>query len=373
MITTDFIHQHILDWKERLSKPPYSITIKEDKHFYLLKYDQTKSDFNKKICRECRGLIINRHTLEPAALSFSKFFNVQEPFADEIDWESATIREKIDGSKILVWYAAVSGGWRVSTSGTLDAYNTPVSGSDFSFGDIFDEALKNNSLTFESLCSKLNPRYCYTFELVSPETRVVINYPKADIYLIGARNVDTWKEMPVEGTFLALFCKVKTPKIYSLSSLEDCLKSASELGSDKEGFVVQDKYFRRVKIKSPSYVALHHLRLNGPVTEARILEVIESGEGSEFFGYFPEYLPLKKSVEFKKERFFQVAEAICVAEKCEYLQTSRKEVAHRIMKDFKNISDIIFKFLESDLHVNDFLCSYWSRLTLSEKCEYIGV
>lgn len=366
--TLKFIHQHLLNWRELLSQPPYSLIIKEDKNLILLKYDQIRSDFREEICRECRGLILSRDTLEPVALSFEKFFNVQESFADEIDWNSAIVREKIDGSKILVFYYK---GWHVATSGALDAYKTPVTGYDLTFGNIWDEALKNNNLTFESLCYDLNPQFCYTFELVSPETRVVINYPKADIYLIGVRNTCTWKEAPIEGTFPAFFHKIKTPKKYSLSNLEDCLKAANQLGSSEEGFVVQDKYFRRVKIKSPSYVALHHLRLNGPVTESRILEVIENGECSEFFSYFPEYLPIKESVENKKNIFFSSARAICVAMKCEYLQTSRKEVAQHIMRDFKEISGIIFGFLGLDLDVNEYLDEYWKKISLNKKCDIL--
>lgn len=360
----NFMHEHI-NWRELLSAEPYCLKIKEDDELILLTYNQLESDFNQQICRECRGLIIEKSTLEPVALSFEKFFNVQESFTDEIDWNSAVVREKIDGSKILVFYYK---GWHVATSGALDAYKTPVTGYDLTFGDIWDEALKNNNLTFEILCSDLNPRFCYTFELVSPETRVVISYPEADIYLIGARNTNTWKEACIESTFPAFFHKIKTPKKYSLSNLEDCLKAANQLGSSEEGFVVQDKYFRRVKIKSPSYVALHHLRLNGPVTESRILEVIENGECSEFFSYFPEYLPLKESVENKKNIFFSSTRAICVAMKCEYLQTSRKETAQHVMRDFKDISSIIFKFLESDLDIDEYFNRCWKRLSFNKKC-----
>lgn len=363
----EFIHKY-KNWRELLSQPPYSLTIKEDENLILLKYNQINSDFNEEVCRECRGLILSRDTLEPVALSFEKFFNVQESLADEIDWSSATVREKVDGSKILVFYYR---GWHVATSGALDAYRTPVNGHDLTFGDIWDRALKNNNLTFESLCSNLNQNFCYTFELVSPETKVVISYPKADICLIGVRNVRTWKEVPIEGTFQASHCKIKTPKIFSLSSLEDCLDAANQLGSGEEGFVVQDKYFRRVKIKSPAYVALHHLRLNGPVTESRILEVIEAGECSEFFGYFPEYLPIKESIERKRKLFFSSIRAICVAMKCEYLQTSRKEVAQHIMRDFKDISGIVFGFLGSDLDIEEYLNRCWKKLPFNKKCDLL--
>lgn len=70
--TLKFIHQHPINWRELLSQPPYSLTIKEDENLILLKYNQINSDFNEEVCRECRGLILSTDTLEPVALSFEK-------------------------------------------------------------------------------------------------------------------------------------------------------------------------------------------------------------------------------------------------------------------------------------------------------------
>lgn len=363
--TINLIQANPTSWRDVLRDPPYCLDIKEDEDFVLLKYNQVKSDFHLQICKECRGLIINKHTLQPAALSFLKFFNASEPLADNLDWKSAIVREKIDGSKILCWYDGQR--WRVSTSGTLDAYQAPINNVDLTFGSVWGEALRNNDLTPQQLFSKLDPTYCYTFELVSPDTRVIIAYPKADLYLIGVREVSTFTECNIESFNLG----IKTPKKFNLSTLESCLKAARELGSDKEGFVAQDKYFKRVKIKSPTYVALHHVRLNGVVTEAKILRVLETGECSEFFGYFPEYLPLKDSVEAKKKAFLTSIASICTSIKTEYIQTSKKEVAIHIMRDFKDISGILFSFLKSDLDASDFLQDYWERSTIDRKCEWL--
>lgn len=363
--TVKLMQANPTSWREILLGSPYYLDIKEDEDFALLKYNQVKSDFHLSVCRECRGLIINKHTLQPVALSFLKFFNASESLADNLDWKSTIVREKIDGSKILCWYDGRN--WRVSTSGTLDAYQAPINNADLTFGSVWEEALKNNDLTPQQLFDKLDVACCYTFELVSPDTRVVITYPKADLYLIGVRDVATFTEYRIEDFNLG----IKTPEKFELSTLDNCLKVARELGSDKEGFVAQDRYFKRVKIKSPTYVALHHVRLNGAVTEARILEVLETGECSEFFGYFPEYLPLRGSVETKKNNFFTVMAPVCVAIKTEYLQTSKKEVAIHIMRDFKDISGVLFSFLKSDLDVSSFLQDYWERSTIDRKCKLL--
>ena len=48
-----------LDWEEILSNPPYSITIKRDGGYILLKYNQFLSDFSNPVVRECRGSIFS--------------------------------------------------------------------------------------------------------------------------------------------------------------------------------------------------------------------------------------------------------------------------------------------------------------------------
>ena len=87
------------NWRELLAQAPYCLHINEDDNYVLFKYNQLDSDFNEEICRECRGLVIDKNKLEPVALSFYKFFNVQESFADNIDWNTAKVQEKIDNTK----------------------------------------------------------------------------------------------------------------------------------------------------------------------------------------------------------------------------------------------------------------------------------
>ena len=274
-----FIKQHNEDWRELLSSDPYYISIKEDDNYVLLKYSQIDSDFNEPICKECRGLILSKNEdYKPVRLAFYKFFNFGEPFADRIHWRSCKTRMKIDGSMMSAWYH--NGEWHLSTSGAIDAWKTPVNNNDnLTFGDVFEKALRNNNLTWNDLCGVMCEDYCYTFELVSPETRIVIPYKKDDLYLIGIRNMRTLNELNIEDTFFHKACpNIKTPKLYDLSNAKACIQAAEHLGYNEEGYVVVDKYFHRVKIKSPSYVAAHHLALNGAPTEARIFDIVEKGD-----------------------------------------------------------------------------------------------
>lgn len=253
--TIEFIRNNT-NWRDLLKEAPYYLTINEDDNYAILKYSQIDSDFNEQICRECRGLIIDLHTLEPVALSFYKFFNVQETFADKIYWKESRVQEKVDGSKMLVWYNIYESKWQISTSSNLDAYKANISDFGITFGQLFDRALE--TLKINNFYDMLDTNFCYTFELVSPESRVIVPYKKTKIYFIGLRYVPTFIECNPNSA--EHICEVvPRPKEFPLPNLKSCLSATEHMGFDEEGFVVVDKYWNRVKIKSPAYVSAHLL------------------------------------------------------------------------------------------------------------------
>ena len=377
-----FIKQHNEDWRELLSSDPYYINIKEDDNYVLLKYSQIDSDFNEIICRECRGLILSKNEdYKPVRLAFYKFFNFSEPFADRIHWRSCKTRMKIVGSIMSAWYH--DGEWHLSTSGAIDAWKTPVNNQDdLTFGDVFEKALKNNNLTWDELCGVMCEDYCYTFELVSPETRVVIPYKKADLYLIGMRDMRTLDELNIEDTLFHKACpNIKTPKLYDLSNAKACIQAAEHLGYNEEGYVVVDKYFHRVKIKSPQYVAAHHISNNSNVTESRIFDIVEQGEKDEFLAYFPEHKELFEKVEAKKQTFedqlWYVLDKYKTREEEDYHEKGsidRKQYSEDIASNpvDKKYAPFIYKLLDSDL-ISVFIKYQWQHLSREKKLQYLGI
>ena len=367
------------DWRDVLISPPYNLSIKEDSNYALLQYSQVDSDFHEKICRECRGLIIDKNTLTPVALSFYKFFNVQEPLAATIYWKNCRVQEKVDGSKILVWFDKYINDWRISTSGMLNASEAPINDFGLTFESLFDEAVIANGFSNrKEFTNLLNNKYCYTFELVSPKTRIVVPYKETKIYFIGLRDVETFEE--VNPDIEENICKViARPKEYALNNQFDCLRATEKMGYDEEGFVVVDVFWNRVKIKSPAYVAAHHMRANGVVNKGRVLEIIERGEKDEFLGYFPEYKDYFAEVESKRDEFFgelrrslqAVASQKIINEfSPEELKWNRKDFAAFILNQYKDISAFLFRFLDTDL-LKMFIDVQWNKLTEDKKLEYL--
>lgn len=368
--TIKFIKEHE-NWKDILKQPPYCFTINEDEDYAILKYSQLDSDFTLQICKECRGLVIDLHTLEPVALSFIKFFNVQEQLADRIYWKDCKVLEKVDGSKMLCWFNKYKNKWQVSTSSQLDAYNANVQDFGITFGQLFDRAQTNFVLPNEaSLFEYLDPKYCYTFELVSPESRVVIPYKKTDLYFIGVRDTETFEELD-PATF-ELYNYMKKPKVYQLPNLKSCLTTVEQFGFDQEGFVVVDKHWNRVKIKSPAYLQAHYLRGNGVNSQSKILEIIEQNEQEEFLSYFPEYKDYFKDIE---EKYYSYKRKIRVAidnVKSLVSTYNRKEIAEFIKTNYSDISSFLFSFMDTDL-IKLFIDTQWSNLPKDSKMKKLGL
>lgn len=370
--TIKFIKEHE-NWRDLLSQPPYCLSIKEDDDYAIFKYSQIDSDFNEQICRECRGLIIDLHKIEPIALSFYKFFNVQESFADRIYWKECRVQEKVDGSKMMVWYNRYKMQWEISTSSNLDAWKTPVGDFDMSFGDLFLKAVHNEGITMDDFYNLLDSNFCYTFELVSPESRVVIPYKKTKLYFIGLRYVPDFQECNPDSA--KHICKVFTrPKEYKLDGLKACLNATERMGYDEEGFVVVDNNWNRVKIKSPAYVSAHYLKNNSKVSKSRILEIIEKNEQSEFLGLFPEYKEYFDDIE---NRYNKIQERILqgindIDEKVNIIGTTQKDLAAFINEYYSDISGILFQFVKTDL-IKMFIQVQWSKLSKEKKMNLLNL
>jgi len=323
----DFINEYE-NWRELLAAPPYSIKITDDGVYTMLNYNQWESDFNLKIVRECRGLIIKYHTKAffctrrdagqvglscqrdavyvPVCVGFEKFGNVGESYVPEIDWQSVRVQEKLDGSLILLWHDNDT--WHVSTRGTINAKNAWIDGQECNFFDLFMDTLERYAddgvvvldIVSDAIIKQdgdvLNKDCTYMFELCAPENRVVVPHTEAKIYHIGTRNNKTLEELDTDIGF-------PKPQQYQFNSLEECVEAAKKLPACEEGYVCVDKHWNRVKVKSPAYVSVFNMKNNGVITDERIIHMLRNGEATEFLTYFPDY---KEMFEYVERQIAQV-------------------------------------------------------------------
>ena len=275
------------DWREKLEAAPYNLKIKEDGDLVLFKYNQLSSDFSNPIVCEARGVILEKNSWSVVRIALDKFFNLGEPNAAEIDWDSSIASEKLDGSLMSLYY--YNDEWKIATNSTIDAYKAPLENGGFkTYGDLFAEAAKVMGLDY----SKLTKHYTYTFELVSPFNKVVLSYPTIKLYHILTRNNNTLEEIETN-------IGIPKPAEYALGDKEDYENFVAAMGEDHEGIVVRDKDNNRVKIKTQSYFALHRLVNNHIMTLATAIELILKNETAELLAYFPEFQPYIDQVQLQ--------------------------------------------------------------------------
>lgn len=288
----DFILSHD-NWEELLIAEPYNLKISRDGDYIMFKYNQLSSDFTIPLVREARGIIFRESDWECVCHAFNKFGNYGENYCPNIDWSTASVQEKCDGSLIKLWH---DNGWHISTNGTIDAFKAELNDAKYqNFGQLVMNAIHKVFLYDRNFFELLDPSCTYMFELVSPYNRVVIPYEETKLYFLGMRDMEDGKEWDPEDSDVSYFFQL--PKRYDMNSLEDIQKVANSLPWDEEGYVVCDTNFNRVKIKSPQYVIAHYARNNGVINTERLVQIVLDGEQEEFLIYASDYADELHEVE----------------------------------------------------------------------------
>jgi len=345
------------DWREKLAEAPYFITIKEDNDLIMFSYNLIKgSDFSLPIVRECRGIILEKGTWNVVCRAFDKFGNYGENYVPEIDWESAIVTEKIDGSLIKVFN--YKNKWRIATNNSINAFDCKIEEARYSgsFGELFIKTFEKHYDSFDKWTSNI-PYYTYMFELVSPYTQVVVPYAEPDIFYLGCRSNNTG----IEHSFFEKNMGFKTPEIYPLTSLEAVQKAAAALPLTEEGYVVVDKFYNRCKIKSPEYVKAHYFRNNNQISKSRLIDVIKSGEEAEFLIYCPEYKEIIEKMKAVRRDYKNYLENIIFAIKSfGYTKNKTKKEFVMWLKN-RNYDDFTYQFFLYWFDNQDFTFEDWTK------------
>lgn len=265
----------------------------------MLKYSQINSPMHEPVVQECRGLILDEaEDWRVVSFPYRKFFNYGEPNATAIDWATARVYEKLDGSLMTLY--PYRGEWHVASSGTPDA-GGPVNASALTFAELFWTTWKEAGYVLPPAPSRDDDAStcCFMFELMSPENRIVVNHQRRRIVLHGARDLRTIREL--EPVSVAERFAWQSVRSLPLGSIEACLDACKALRpTECEGYVVCDAAFNRLKVKSPQYVALSLLKEN--LSPRRMLEIVRANESDEFFAYFPELRPAYDEMRARFDR-----------------------------------------------------------------------
>jgi hypothetical protein len=219
---------------------------------------------HKPLCQECRGLILDSYDYwKPIAYPFKKFWNVGDTLAAPVDLSNCSVYEKIDGSLMILYHYRDK--WHVATRGKPDA-SGQVHGYGQSFADYFWEVW--TSLAYQM---PKETNLCFMFEMCTPHNRIVVRYDEFRLDLIGIRDMFTLKELVPDMTWRSKYnWNVASPLLLLGDHALQVVDGKS--GFQREGFVLVDRKFNRVKVKSEDYKRLH--RLWSSMSPRNILSVL---------------------------------------------------------------------------------------------------
>lgn len=350
----------------------FQLKVREYDHKVLLKYDQLSAPTlmaNIEV-QECRGLILEKGSWDVMSLAFTKFFNADESNAHKVDWDTAHVLEKLDGTLIQVYWDWHKNEWFAGTTGTAEGEGEVNNKMGTTFNSLFwDTVTKQYAL---NPCM-LDKDHVYVFELTTPYNIVVKPHGESSATLLTVRNLVTlqevsWKDL----TMIAESLRVPLVKRFDLNAnnVGVLLRTFENMVWHDEGYVVVDANFNRIKIKNPAYVAVHHLK--GKTAEHNIITIVKSNEIEEFASTFPErkdeLFRLKENYDKLVDKLNKVWVELSARKPKNITKEEKKRYAIAVFEvcgkyDLKQFTGLYFGLVDGKVSsVEDFIVNYDDKL-----------
>ena len=289
-----------------------------------LNYDQIASDPNHPIVQECRALILYLDTWDVASMAFRRFFNLGEQKAgmEHFDWSDFRAFEKLDGSIVSIFHLK-DHGWTMSTRSVPGA-DTPYDDGGETFAALVHRTLAEMGTSFKQITSFFTPGFTYVCELTAPENQVVVHHKDRKLSLIGIRDLSTLEEMDPEFFVGHWDCKYQTfplPTAPCYPGFDPRLTPEAVEGRnplEHEGYVLVDRNFNRVKVKSSAYCLMSNRKDSLAKSNASRIELILSSKDDDVLPMLPMF----------------------VQEKILALKAAITALARRIDEDYQTVKDI---------------------------------
>jgi hypothetical protein len=331
MLIQKFLETHSLSDLEAVG---IDYNLFDNGHIIQLNYNQITAQESDPMARECRALILYTYPAitetdivgmtNVVSRSFDRFFNIGQQNTSIDFSKNITIFEKLDGSLINIFN--YKGVWKTSTRSVWNGENTI--NNTVSFNSLVIKSLEEMGTSFEELTSKLDSRFNYSFELLTPLNIVVVSHNNFSLRLIGCREIQSGLEKDIRSIDIG----IPIPKIYDFNSVEDIIIFIEALEDHNfEGFVAltQDNgVFHRVKIKSPKYLIAHRVATLATCNH-HLMDMILQNIDDDMIQYLSDYF---------KEKLFDIKikfnEYLVRSDKLfhEYKALDRKEFALVILE-----------------------------------------
>jgi hypothetical protein len=291
-------------------------------------------------------------------MPFFKFSNYGEPGADPVDWNRALyVRDKLDGS-LLKLLKETDGNDLWTTNGSFDmdveipenyaAATDERLSPPYTFASLRDYALRGR----EEEIKNLPPLWTFMFELTSPYNKIIVPYRETKLTLLGCRDSEGREHTP-EWARKEFSLTFDTPEVYPLKNVDEIIAYCESIGAnDREGVVVQDERFNRVKIKASHYVSLFRLKGDDHFSDERIFLAIKQGYIDDALAAWPEIRPRTEEIIAEWTEFRRKTAALCERSAARYTQClgecpdarqAKKQYALFVLERYKPFSSFLFE------------------------------
>ncbi len=294
--------KNIIDYeqvKNLLISEPYKISVKYDNDLYRLysnKLFDERAEYD--IFRECSGIIFDRKEVDKIVcycMNNSEEIKIIDnndinetikniKFINITDWDKIKIYKLYDGSMVRLYYH--NDKWNVATTKCIDASKAKW-GSSKSFYELFTECIHDINIY-----EHLDKNKCYSFIILHPENKIVVEHTKPSIIHVSTRDLTTLDECEEK-------VGIEHPESFKFDSLPDLVNYCSEQDHNFPGFMLIDENLNRLRVISPNYNNVKSLRGNVMNIKTRLLELRKKNnyELESFLKYYPEYIEMMECIE----------------------------------------------------------------------------
>jgi len=369
---TNFLKKNLNNFEEELSKTPYAVKVKRHplrQNLVMFRYSQFESDFTNPIVRCCRGSVYDIRedgTVKPYLLPFYKFMNYGENGADPIDWKNKLyVRDKLDGSllKLLkeddgndLWTTNGSFDMNVEVPEFVPAENDENLPPPYTFAGLRDYALRGH----RDEVKRLPKGWTFMFELVSPYNRIIVPYRETKLFLLSCRDPEGQEHTP-EWAADNFGLSFPTPQILPLKNIDAIIAFCQAVDTDdREGFVVQDINFNRIKIKTDHYRNLFYLKGEDHFSDERLFSAIKQGSIDDAIVAWPEIRGRTDEITAEWINFRNAVKTLCKTaavyyqeckNECEYPKEAKKRYAMYVLNKYQIFSTFLFEAIKENADI----------------------
>jgi len=277
--------------KSILESKKYNLKIKEDNDYpeLFLIHTQDNSVYNIPFVNECNGIILEKNTFKVVCYTFNKCNDTidLQMISQNIDLNNLFIEKAIEGTLIRLFF--YNKRWVVCTKKCIDASKSKWL-SEKNFLQLFEECVENYEFT-----KNLNISYCYSFIIMHPENKIVVNYTNPTAYHISTRDLTTLKEIDVD---------IGIPKnehnyIENINFENTINNLYSDTSLLYEGYMFVDTNYNRWKIKNPYFNKIRSIWGN---TNNRFYRYLELRKDTNLLNeYLSYYNDRNKFIEYEQK------------------------------------------------------------------------